>query len=135
MKIRELMTGEELLTTTEQDTLAAAAHRMTWKKCRHLPVVRGREVVGVISDRDILAWAADGRRLDAPEAVVGAAMTSPAVVTSPDEEIGEVAARMISRRVGCMPVVVGRGLVGMVTRGDLLGRIIAEMYTPALDRG
>jgi CBS domain-containing protein len=135
MKVRELMSDHELLTTTEQDTLAAAAHRMSWKGCRHLPVVRGRDVVGVISERDVLAWVAEGRRLDAPDSRVGTAMTSPAVVATPDEEIGEVAARMISRRVGCMPVVVGWSLVGMVTRGDLLGRIVAEMYTPALDLG
>ena len=62
-------------------------------------------------------------------------MVAPASVASPDDDLGEVAARMLSYRIGCLPVVVGGKLVGMVTRGDLLGRIVAEMYTPMPDRG
>ena len=42
---------------------------------------------------------------------------------------------MLSHRVGCLPVVTSGNLIGMLTRGDLLGRIVAEMYTPTLDRG
>jgi CBS domain-containing protein len=41
---------------------------------------------------------------------------------------------MLSFRIGCLPVVVKGKLVGMVTRGDLLGRIVADMYTPMPDR-
>ena len=90
MNVREVMTTENLLTIGENDTLAVAAHRMTWGKCRHLPVVRDREVV---------------------------------------------AARMISQRIGGLPVVIHGRLVGMITSSDLLGQIVAQMYTPTLDRG
>lgn len=135
MKVREVMTTENLLMIGEDDSLAAAAHKMTWARCRHLPVVRDREVVGVISERDLLAWLGEGRRLDTPSDLVRAAMVAPAKVASPDDDLGEVAARMLSFRVGCLPVVSGGKLVGMVTRGDLLGRIVAEMYTPTPDRG
>ena len=135
MKVREVMTTENLLMIEEDDSLAAAAHKMTWARCRHLPVVRDREVVGVISERDILAWLGEGHRLDAPSDLVRAAMVSPAKVAAPDDDLGEVAARMLSFRVGCLPVVSSGKLVGMVTRGDLLGRIVADMYTPMPDRG
>ena len=81
MKVREVMTTDNVSTVGESDSLAAAAHRMTWTPCRHLPVVKDREVVGVLSERDLLAWIAE------------------------------------------------------VTPGDLLGHIVAEMYTPPLDRG
>jgi CBS domain-containing protein len=134
MKVREVMTTDNLLTIGEDDSLAAAAHRMTWAPCRHLPVVRDRQVVGVISDRDILGWSV-GHRLDGPADLVRAAMVAPAAVASPDEEIGDIAARMISRRIGCLPVLVAGRLVGIVTSTDLLGRIVAEMYTPLPDRG
>jgi len=135
MKVREVMTTDNLLTIGEDESLAAAAHKMTWARCRHLPVVREGQVVGVISERDILAWLGEGHRLDAPTDLVRAAMVTPAKVATPDDDLGEVAARMLSFRVGCLPVVLGGKLVGMVTRGDLLGRIVAEMYTPELDRG
>jgi acetoin utilization protein AcuB len=135
MKVREVMTIGGLLTVGEDDSLATAAHRMHWTPCRHLPVVKDREVVGVISERDILAWLGADRGLDGPADLVRAVMTAPAAIATPDEDIGEAAARMISRRVGCLPVVTGGKLIGIVTRGDLLGRIVAEMYTPMLDRG
>jgi predicted transcriptional regulator len=48
----------------EDDTLAAAAHKMTCGKCRHLPVVRDGELVGLLSERDILACRGNGHQLD-----------------------------------------------------------------------
>jgi CBS domain-containing protein len=87
----------------------------------------------------------DGQRVDdrggpqprrgGPTDVVGAALVKPPLLATPEEDIGEAAARMLSHRVGCLPFVTGGRLIGMVTRGDLLARIVAEMYTPALDRG
>ncbi len=135
MKAREVMTTENLLTIREDDTLAAAAHRMTWGRCRHLPVLRDHQVVAVISERDLLAWLGQGRSLDGPTDLVRSAMIAPAVVADPDEEIGELAARLLSRRIGCLPIVLDDRLVGMVTSSDLLGRIVAEMFGPVLDRG
>jgi len=135
MKVREVMTTDDLSMVGEEDSLAAAAHRMTWKRCRHMPVVRDREVVGVLSERDVLAWIAEGHRLDGPTDLVRAAMAKPPLLAAPEDDIGDAAARMLSHRVGCLPVVSGGKLIGMVTRGDLLGRIVAEMYTPMLDRG
>jgi CBS domain-containing membrane protein len=135
MKVRDVMTTDNLLTIGQDDSLAVAAHRMTWTPCRHLPVVKDGEVVGVISERDVLAWIGQNRRLDGPTDVVHAAMAAPPSVASPDEDIGEAAARMLSNRIGCLPVVTNGKLIGMLTRGDLLGRIVAEMYTPLADRG
>ena len=135
MKVREVMTTDNVTTVGEDESLAAAAHRMTWASCRHLPVVRDREVAGVLSERDLLAWIAGGHRLDGPTDLVRAAMAAPPLLATPEDDIGEAAARMLSHRVGCLPVVTDGKLVGMLTRGDLLGRIVAEMSTPTLDRG
>jgi CBS domain-containing protein len=124
------MTSGNLLTVLESDTLAAAAHKMAWGTCRHLPVVRDGQVIGILSERDVLAWLGEGHRLDGPSDLVRAAMVAPAVVAVPEEDIGEAAARMIFRRIACLPVVAQGRLVGIVTGSDLLGRIVAEMYTP-----
>jgi CBS domain-containing protein len=95
------------------------------------PVTREHEVVGVLSERDILAWRGEGRGLDGPNDRVAAAMTAPPIVTVPDEELGEAAARMIASRIDCLPVVMAERLVGMITSTDLLGRLVAQTFEPA----
>lgn len=122
-KIRDVMTTNNVVAVAEDDTLATAAHRMAWLRIRHLPVTRDHQVIGVLSDRDVLGWKADGRSLDHR---VGAAMTSPASVATPDEDIAEAAARMIADRIDCLPVVVRGRLVGIVTSTDLLGSHVAR---------
>lgn len=131
MKVRDIMTTKALLETHEADTLASAAHRMFWAGCRHLPVTRDQEVVGVLSERDILAWRAEGRGLDGPSDLVGAAMSASPILAVPDEDLGEAAARMIAARIECMPVVMNGSLVGMLTSTDLLGRLVTQSFEPA----
>ncbi len=133
MKVRDLMTTE-LLEVSENDSLAVAAHRMTWAGCRHLPVTREGEVVGVLSERDLLAWRGEGRGLDGPQDRVGAAMSAPAVVAVPEDDLGQAAARMIARRIGCLPVVMHGRLMGMITSTDLLGFHVTQTFEQAPGR-
>ena len=131
MRLRDVMTTKVLCETKESDSLASAAHRMAWARCRHLPVTKEHEVVGVLSERDILAWRGEGRGLDGPDDRVAGAMSAPPIVTVPDEELGESAARMIASRIGCLPVVMGGRLVGMITSTDLLGRFVTQTFEPS----
>jgi len=129
--VRDLMTKKSLLVIDERASLAAAAHRLAWQDCRHLPVTKGGAVVGVLSEGDLLRWRAQGRSLDGPDDLVSAAMTSPAIVATPDEELSEAAARMIASRIGCLPVVVHGKLVGMLTSTDVLGHEVARKLEPS----
>ena len=135
MKVHAVMTTDNLLTIGEDDSLAAAAHKMTWAHCRHLPVVRNHEVVGVLSERDILAWLGAGNRLDGPTNLVRAAMVAPATVASPDDDLGEVAARMLSYRVGSSLSSSAASWSGWSRAAICWAAIVAEMYTPTPDRG
>jgi nitroreductase/CBS domain-containing protein len=128
-KVRDVMTTKVLFEVAENDSLALAAHRMAWLGCRHLPVMRNDEVVGVLSERDVLAWRGGGRSLDGPDDRVSAAMSSPPIVATSDETLGEAAARMIAARIGCVPVVSHGRLVGMLTATDLLGQHVSETFT------
>jgi acetoin utilization protein AcuB len=47
-------------------------------------------------------------------------MSSPVVTVAPDTALGEAAALMVQKGVGCLPVVDGSTLVGVVTKTDLL---------------
>jgi CBS domain-containing protein len=132
-KVRDLMTTKRLFEVNENDSLAVAAHRMTWLGCRHLPVTRDDEVVGVLSERDLLAWKSEGRALDGPDDRVGAAMSAPPIVATPDESLAEAAARMIASRIGCLPVVLRGRLVGMLTTTDLLGHHVSTTFEAAAE--
>jgi CBS domain-containing protein len=125
-KVRDLMTRKGLFEIHEGASLAAAAHRMTWQGCRHLPVTREGDVVGVLSERDLLRWEAEGRSLDGPDDLVRSAMSSPPIVATPEEDVAEAAARMVASRIGCLPVVLHRRLVGMLTTTDLVGHHVAR---------
>lgn len=93
---------------------------MAWAGARHLPVTREGTVVGVLSERDPLRHGPVGR--------VGEAMSSPPEVIGP-----EAAARMVERRIGCLPVVEAGLLVGIVTATDLLDHLGGTARTPTVD--
>lgn len=121
MTVRELMTPGPVLTVREDDDLALATQIMLWGRTHHLPVMRGGEVVGVISERDILGG--ESRRGGAgPETRVREVMSSPAQVIDADADEDEAAERLMAAEIGCLPVVRQGNLIGMVTVSDLLAQ-------------
>jgi acetoin utilization protein AcuB len=121
MKVRDAMSTRTLLTVTENDSIALAGQLMLWSGVRHVPVVRGRTVVGVLSDRDLARPSVDGRM------TAGETMSAPAITVPPDEELAEAATTLARRRIGCLPVVEAGELVGMLTITDVLVVKIARM--------
>ena len=106
-----------------RDTLAAVAARMAEHHVRHVPVMDGSSVYGVISGRDLLdAWVRHGNR--ARDTPVGDACTREPLTVSPVAPIGEVAARMMERGVTSALVMDGGVLVGIFTSTDAL-RLLA----------
>jgi len=111
MRVHEFMTrGVE--TVEERVPAADALERMRRERIHHLVVVRGREVRGVLSDRDLLG---------AGVRPVGELMTEDPVTATPDDTVRQVANVLRGRRINCLPVVDAQGrVVGMVTTTDLL---------------
>jgi CBS domain-containing protein len=120
MKVRDVMSTRSLLTLREEDEVGLAAQMMLWAGVRHLPVLRGREVVGLVSERDL------ARHFDAAAPVVRA-MSSPVAVVSADEDLVEAASLMTARRIGCLPVMEQGTLVGMLSTTDLLAHEVAQV--------
>jgi acetoin utilization protein AcuB len=110
MRVREFMT-RNVETVEERVPASEAAERMRASRIRHLVVVRGREVRGVLSDRDV-AGAADGP--------VGGLMIEDPVTAAPDDTLRRAANLLRGNRVGCLPVVDGGRVVGIVTTTDIL---------------
>jgi acetoin utilization protein AcuB len=133
--VEQVMTGRPLTTVGPTATLGAAWRAMRAANLRHLPVTDGADsVVGILSDRDILAsgrtfldeaeHAGDG---DDARAILVADAMSPRVITiDADRPAVEAARVLLRRRIGAVPVARHGALVGIVTVSDFLYWIVAR---------
>lgn len=105
-------------------SLGDAWHLMRRERIRHLPVVRSGALIGMLSDRDVLARGAlgvDGALHVPTGLIVGDAMTpTPIRTCDASTEVGEVARIMTEEKIDAVPVVRGLHLLGLVTSTDLL---------------
>lgn len=119
---RSVMT-RDVICMNSDETLDAAWDAMQQFSIRHLPVLEAEQLVGVVSDRDVLLHATPGANgaLVVPRVAVRTAMTPVPLTCRPGSSIREVVDTMIAHRIDCLPVMDGpRTLVGMVTTTDLL---------------
>ncbi|MBI3029034.1 MAG: CBS domain-containing protein [Candidatus Rokubacteria bacterium] len=105
--------------TATPDTLVGGARRLLKQaRARHLPVLDGPLLVGIVSDRDL--------RSAPSEAVpLREVMQRPVFVLSADTSLRRAARLFRERRFGAMPVVEGRELVGIVSVVDVL-KVVGE---------
>ncbi len=92
---------------------------LTARRIGALPVMDGDEVVGIMSERDIIyCLATDSEKVfDYP---VERIMTAPAVTIAPDHDILSALSLMTRRRIRHLPVVDQGRIVGLVSIGDLV---------------
>ena len=90
-----------------------------------LPVVRGRELLGIVSERDYARKVILMGRSSADTAV-REIMTSPVTTISPDEAVHNCMEVMTQKRIRHLPVVDRSGLIGMISIGDLVKAVIEE---------
>src|SRR2546423_10989642 len=124
------MRTRNLVSVRPEDDLAVAAQIMRWAGVRHLPVLEGTEVVGVLTERDLLRHRAEAGGQKEGD-LVRTFMTRPAEVISPDDDVAAACALLVARKIGCLPVVDGGKLVGIVTTTDLLGSQLAASLSPS----
>lgn len=105
-----------------------AKERLKKLGCRHLVVMRGSTIIGVLSDRDVHR----GRlQMQDDPWLVRDVMTSHVVVAAPETTVHQAALLMRGHAIGCLPVVDGKRLVGIVTTSDLLEMIASGAHTRA----
>ena len=86
----------------------------------------GRNVVGIVSERDIVeALARHGGELLTVS--VGEVMTCPVVTCEPEDSVAELMAEMTNRRIRHFPVLEDGRLVGIVSIGDLVKSRLDEI--------
>ncbi|MGH8641535.1 MAG: CBS domain-containing protein [Burkholderiales bacterium] len=137
LRVKDIM-SRDVRTLGRNDRLAVADALMQQDRIRHLPVLDGDGVVcGVVSQRDLFRGAllralgyggrAEDRLLN--QVLVKEAMSAELYTASPDMPVAEAAREMIERKIGCLPVVDGEKLVGIMTETDLV-RLVSEGRAP-----
>jgi acetoin utilization protein AcuB len=112
-------------TVTPDTSLLDVYRTMEEHAIRHLPILRDGRLIGVITDRDIRYATRPGQH-DASHAqtAVEELMTEAPITAGPVDPVEEAARLMRTRKIGCLPVLDGDELVGIVTVTNLLDAVI-----------
>jgi acetoin utilization protein AcuB len=137
MNAEEIMT-EDVTTLEETATIGEALQIMEEKDIRHIPVVRGGEVVGMLSDRDLrslgLSLVTDLQGIEKLQARfasrVSELMTSNVIRVDPETDVREIVDVMIEEKISAVPVVDedSGDLVGIVSHVDVM-RALRDMLS------
>lgn len=118
MQVFEIMTTASV-SDSPSDTLKAAAARMWSQQTGSLLVMDGDELLGIVTERDVMKAVARG--LDVAATPVSAIMTKNVMTIPPTTPLYEAARHMAARWIRHLPVVDGGKVVGMVSQRDLVG--------------
>ncbi len=126
-RVRDIM-SKHIVTISSDDSLSTVEDIMTLGGVRHMPVVRAGQLVGVVSERDLLraslsnlsAFGTEQRRAFLQVVEIKRVMSAPPIVIGPDATAEEAARVMAERKIGCLPVLDETKLVGMLTETDVL---------------
>ena len=118
-----------LITASPDTSVLKAREMMDTHKISHLPVTDGKaHLLGIVTDRDLKqAWASPASTLSIYELTyilqkltVEAIMTTDVITATPDLTIERAALIMHDHKIGALPVVEGKRLVGIITCTDLM---------------
>jgi CBS domain-containing membrane protein len=134
LTVGEVMT-KKLVTMKRTDSLAALRDQMYEHQIRHIPVVDERDrLIGLVSHRDLLrntlmerpgvsGYVEDSILEDLR---ISQVMVDELEVTTPETDLAEAARIMLARKYGCLPVVAGSALVGILTEADFMKVFLYE---------
>jgi CBS domain-containing membrane protein len=134
LKVRDLMT-DKVYSIKEEEDLARLNDLMNDIRIRHVPVVdEGGELVGIVSHRDLLRSALDTegvlpiseQRDLLRSTAVREIMVTEVETTEPNQEIQEAGRTMLDNKLGCLPVLEGRQLVGILTEADFVKYVVQK---------
>lgn len=128
MEVNEIMRAD-VAVLTPQASLRDVADLMRDRDVRHVPIVEGGRIVGIVSDRDIRLYVADlfeSRGESAIEAsrknlTLRNVMQSKPVQVDPSADVGEVVDLLLEYKIGAVLVSDSQGVLrGIVSYEDVL---------------
>jgi CBS domain-containing protein len=131
--VRDIMTSD-VTTLGRNDSLQLVRDIMTLGRVRHFPVIDDNKIVGVVSQRDlykaslgsVMKYGEKAQRAFMEGIAVKEVMSEPVITIAPHASVKEAARLMIEKKVGCLPVLEGPKLVGIVTETDML-KLVVDM--------
>jgi CBS domain-containing protein len=122
--------GDSVFTIAPTETIAAVAALLNSRRVGALVVLDAEQVVGIVSERDVVRAIASGgaAALGGP---VSGVMTRDVLFADPGETVDSLLARMTDRRIRHLPVCQKDRLVGIVSIGDLVKSKISEVEAEA----
>ena len=133
MKVANVMTNHPLSVAPEE-SIQQVREIMDEENIRQLPVTNAKELIGIITDRDIRSFLG-GRSLSyldeqevAVKTKVATVMTDKPITLSQDDDLREAVELLLEEKVGGIPVVdPGDGLIGIITYVDVLRCFLEQM--------
>lgn len=127
MKIQAILDrkGGDVVTVEPEMRIPTAAGRMRLKNIASLVVMKGGRMVGIVSERDIVA-AVTRFGADLSHLSVARIMTDP-VICAPQDDYKHVMRLMTTRRTRHLPVIEQGRLVGIVSIGDVVKHRLEEL--------
>jgi acetoin utilization protein AcuB len=116
-------------TVGSEQTITFAQEQMRKYRVRHLPVLHGGELYGIVSERD-LGVIAGLNEVNPDETTVEEAMTQEAYTVAKDTPMLEVLREMLEHQYGSAVVVEGNKVIGIFTTHDAL-RLLVESSAAA----
>jgi CBS domain-containing protein len=117
--------GREIWSLSPDATVYEAIDEMAQKGCGALLVLEGRQLVGIVSERDY-ARKVILKGKSSREIAVREIMSHPVISIAPEMTIEQTMAVMTERRVRHLPVVVDETIVGVISIGDVVRALMAE---------
>jgi acetoin utilization protein AcuB len=127
VNVQDLMTTDPI-TTGPKTPVLEARQLMIDKRIRHLLIVEGPKLLGIVTDRDIrLNLPSPATSLSVWEInylmarlTVESVMTTSVVIVGPQRDARAAAQLMLDNKIGALPVLDGGHLLGIITETDLL---------------
>jgi CBS domain-containing protein len=127
MRVSEIMTKAAVIDEAG-DTLVEAARKMWKQQTGSLLVLDGEDLVGIITERDILKAVATGASLE--QARISEVMTKDVITVGPGTKLREAAKIMAEKWIRHLPVVDAGRLVGVISQRDLAGVLAGALNEP-----
>jgi CBS-domain-containing membrane protein len=127
MKVSEIMT-KATVTDKAADSLAEAAARMWNAQTGSLLVMDGENLLGIVTERDLLRTVANGQ--DPREIQLKDVMRTDVITVSPQTTLKDAARLMATKWIRHLPIVDGGRVVGIVSQRDLTGVLAEALHEP-----
>lgn len=124
MLLKDIM-QKNIVTLSPESTLRDVARLMKEDNVGCVVIMNGQRLKGIITDRDIACWVAEGK--DPNEVTAGSIMKRHVIIATPEMSVFEAGKLMADNKVRRLPVVAGNKLCGLVSISDLASIIEAEV--------